>query len=166
MALPENHPKRSFIRRAVESEMRLSYHDRILKTLPEAMQNDPSVIASRQPGPEAEYEDPCSSSLSELAVRFNPVCSESPPRAFRVHLKPFAWALTGRRSHRPPRLPQIDIGRRSLSSYTYRFVHSLVSLPIRPLHWVSFLFASSQCYRTVSPALARSYSTRRHRSEA
>lgn len=58
LALPENHPKRSFIRRAVESEMRLSYHDRILKTLPEAMQNDPSVIASRQPGPEAEYEDP------------------------------------------------------------------------------------------------------------
>ncbi|KAL4075617.1 MIF4G like-domain-containing protein [Scleroderma yunnanense] len=58
LALPEHHPKRNFMRRAVESEIRLSYHDRILKTLPEPMQNDTSVISSRPPGPDAEYEDP------------------------------------------------------------------------------------------------------------
>ena len=71
LGLPENHPKRCFIRRAVESEMRLSYHDRILKTLPEPMQNDESVIANQPPGPEAEYEDPCLSSSFELGIRSN-----------------------------------------------------------------------------------------------
>ncbi|KAG6333085.1 hypothetical protein ID866_6009 [Astraeus odoratus] len=58
LALPESHPKRIFVRRAVEAEIRLSYHDRILKTLPEPMQNDPNVIPTQQPGPDAEYEDP------------------------------------------------------------------------------------------------------------
>lgn len=55
----EQHPKRSFVRRAIELEVRLSYHDRILKTLPELMQTDPNVIAVQPPGPNFEYEDPC-----------------------------------------------------------------------------------------------------------
>ncbi|KAI6046510.1 MIF4G like-domain-containing protein [Pisolithus marmoratus] len=58
LVLPENHPKRTFVRRAVESEIRLSYHERILKALPEAMQDDPNVISSQQPGPDPEYEEP------------------------------------------------------------------------------------------------------------
>ena len=37
LALSEQHPKRTFIRRALEFEIRLSYHDRVLKTLPEPM---------------------------------------------------------------------------------------------------------------------------------
>lgn len=49
------------MRRAIELEMRLSYHDRVLKTLPEPMQTDPNVIASQPPGPNFEYEDPCES---------------------------------------------------------------------------------------------------------
>ncbi|KAG6375040.1 MIF4G like-domain-containing protein [Boletus reticuloceps] len=58
LALVEQHPKRTFMRRAIEVEVRLSYHDRILKTLPESMQSDPSVIAAQPPGPSFEYEDP------------------------------------------------------------------------------------------------------------
>ncbi|KAF9224403.1 hypothetical protein BS17DRAFT_779738 [Gyrodon lividus] len=58
LALVKDHPKRTFVRRAIVFEVRLSYHDRILKTLPEPMQNDPNVISNQQPGPEFEYEDP------------------------------------------------------------------------------------------------------------
>ena len=47
------------MRRAVELEVRLSYHDRVLKTLPEPMQTDSNVITTQPPGPNFEYEDPC-----------------------------------------------------------------------------------------------------------
>ena len=46
------------MRRAVEFEIRLAYHDRILKTLPEAMQGpDAYTIAGTAPGPSFEYDD-------------------------------------------------------------------------------------------------------------
>lgn len=54
-----SHPKRNFIRRAVEYEIRLSYHDRVLKTLPEAMiAPDAGVLPTQAPGPEYDYDDP------------------------------------------------------------------------------------------------------------
>lgn len=47
------------MRRALEFEIRLSYHDRILKTLPEPMQApDAFTIAEQAPGPDFEYDDP------------------------------------------------------------------------------------------------------------
>ncbi|KAH7888158.1 MIF4G like-domain-containing protein [Phlebopus sp. FC_14] len=58
LALTDHHPKRSFVRLALEFEIRLSYHDRVLKTLPEPMQTDVTVICDQAPGPEFEYEDP------------------------------------------------------------------------------------------------------------
>ncbi|KAF8841289.1 hypothetical protein BDN67DRAFT_989826 [Paxillus ammoniavirescens] len=58
LALVGDHPKRTFVRRAIVFEVRLSYHDRILKTLPDPMQTDPDVIDNQAPGPEFEYEDP------------------------------------------------------------------------------------------------------------
>lgn len=47
------------MRRAVEYEIRLSYYDRVLRTLPEAMA-EPSVqvMPESAPGPEFEYEEP------------------------------------------------------------------------------------------------------------
>lgn len=49
------------MRRAVDYEIRLSYYDRILKTLPEPMQNpDALVVPSEAPGPDFEYDDPAS----------------------------------------------------------------------------------------------------------
>ncbi|KAF8629608.1 hypothetical protein AX15_003350 [Amanita polypyramis BW_CC] len=59
LALPIQHPKRTFMQRAIEYEMRLSYHERILKTLPEAMQApDVCIIPEQAPGPNFEYDDP------------------------------------------------------------------------------------------------------------
>jgi nuclear cap-binding protein subunit 1 len=56
--LAEQHPKRAFIRRALEFEIRLSYHDRILKTLPEAMQvSEAKLIPPEPPGPHFEYDE-------------------------------------------------------------------------------------------------------------
>jgi nuclear cap-binding protein subunit 1 len=59
LGLTIQHPKRGFMRRAIEFEIRLAYHDRIMKTLPESMQAaDAYVIAEQAPGPAYEYEDP------------------------------------------------------------------------------------------------------------
>jgi nuclear cap-binding protein subunit 1 len=47
------------MRRAVDYEIRLSYYDRIVKTLPEPMQDpDAGLIPSEAPGPDFEYDDP------------------------------------------------------------------------------------------------------------
>jgi nuclear cap-binding protein subunit 1 len=59
LSLTFQHPKRVFMRRAIEFEIRLSYHDRILKTLPEAMQTELAQnIQQQAPGPDYGYDDP------------------------------------------------------------------------------------------------------------
>ncbi|KAF8075867.1 armadillo-type protein [Lyophyllum atratum] len=59
LALTVQHPRRTFMRRAIEFEIRLSYHDRILKTLPEAMHPPEAFTVPEQaPGPDYEYDDP------------------------------------------------------------------------------------------------------------
>ena len=58
LSLVPLHPKRSFMRRAVEYEIRLSYYDRILRIIPEAMaEPEARVMPDQAPGPEFEYED-------------------------------------------------------------------------------------------------------------
>ncbi|WVQ71472.1 hypothetical protein IAR50_001010 [Cryptococcus sp. DSM 104548] len=55
--LPLTHPKRAFMRRVVELEIRLAYYDRILDTLPEPMTaENAGVIASEAPDPFWAYE--------------------------------------------------------------------------------------------------------------
>ncbi|KAI0922046.1 hypothetical protein AcW2_006852 [Taiwanofungus camphoratus] len=59
LTLSSRHPKRVFMRRAVEFEIRLSYFDRVLKTLPEPMQSgDAGVMPAEAPGPDFDYDDP------------------------------------------------------------------------------------------------------------
>lgn len=62
------------MRRALEFEIRLSYHDRIVKTLPPVMQEeDAHVIAVQAPGPEFEYEEPskqCNRSTKSQCLNF------------------------------------------------------------------------------------------------
>ncbi|KDQ07778.1 hypothetical protein BOTBODRAFT_70220 [Botryobasidium botryosum FD-172 SS1] len=59
LSLASHHPKRAFIRRALEYETRLSYHDRVLKTLPPEFQAaEAEAIAAEAPGPLFEYDDP------------------------------------------------------------------------------------------------------------
>ena len=63
--LSVRHPKRRFVRQALEYEIRLSYYDRILRTLPEAMQSpEARCMPDETPGPEYEYDDPCEWKLS------------------------------------------------------------------------------------------------------
>jgi hypothetical protein len=58
LALPASHPKRAFMRRVVELEIRLAYHDRILETLPEPMQSaEAGVICAQPPDPVWPYEN-------------------------------------------------------------------------------------------------------------
>lgn len=59
LELPRLHPKIAFMRRVVELEIRLSYHDRIKGTLPEAMQ-DPSagILAEDSEAPYYPFENP------------------------------------------------------------------------------------------------------------
>ena len=59
LTLALEHPKRGFMRRAVEFEIRLSYSDRIAKTLAEQMQPPEAYVLPEQaPGPNFEYDDP------------------------------------------------------------------------------------------------------------
>ena len=59
LSLPSRHPKRNFIRRAIEIEIRLAYFDRIQKTLPEAYQvPGTDALPDEAPGPEFTYDDP------------------------------------------------------------------------------------------------------------
>ncbi|KAJ7163814.1 MIF4G like-domain-containing protein [Mycena crocata] len=59
LSLAIQHPRRAFMRRALEFEIRLSYHDRILKTLPAEMQApEGHTISEQAPGPDFEYDDP------------------------------------------------------------------------------------------------------------
>ncbi|KZT27073.1 hypothetical protein NEOLEDRAFT_1131600 [Neolentinus lepideus HHB14362 ss-1] len=59
LSLAQQHPKRGFARRAVEFEIRLAYHERIAKTLPEAFQAEGAhVLPEHAPGPDFEYDEP------------------------------------------------------------------------------------------------------------
>lgn len=59
LQLCPHHPKRNFIRRAIEVEVRLAYHERIMKTLPEPyLSSDAGVTPDQAPGPEFDYDDP------------------------------------------------------------------------------------------------------------
>ncbi|ESK93122.1 cap binding protein 80-pb [Moniliophthora roreri MCA 2997] len=59
LALCDKHPKRNFIRRALELEIRLSYYDRIAKSIPQEMHPaEAFCLPSQAPGPDFEYDDP------------------------------------------------------------------------------------------------------------
>ena len=71
LELPTAHPKRAFVRRVVDLELRLAYHDRILHTLPEPMQEESAgVISSLPPDPVWIYEQAGESSTSCSIIRF------------------------------------------------------------------------------------------------
>ncbi|GAA5880762.1 hypothetical protein JCM16303_004343 [Sporobolomyces ruberrimus] len=55
MEVSDKHPKRVFVKRVIELEVRLSYHDRIKGTIPESML-ETAVMADDAPGPEYDYD--------------------------------------------------------------------------------------------------------------
>jgi nuclear cap-binding protein subunit 1 len=56
LELPSAHPRRAFIRKVVDSEVRLAYHNRILQTLPEQMQAKEAEVIGEDPQPLWPYE--------------------------------------------------------------------------------------------------------------
>ncbi|KAG9043672.1 hypothetical protein FS837_009258 [Tulasnella sp. UAMH 9824] len=57
--LPRCHPRRRFIQRAIELEIRAAYFDRIKEVLPiEYHEPEASALPEEAPGPEYEYDDP------------------------------------------------------------------------------------------------------------
>lgn len=57
LELPTAHPKRAFMRRVVDLEVRLAYHDRILQSLPEQMLEEVAGVVSKDaPDPTWVYE--------------------------------------------------------------------------------------------------------------
>ncbi|KAI9616102.1 hypothetical protein KEM48_005359 [Puccinia striiformis f. sp. tritici PST-130] len=55
--LPVSHPKRVFVARVIELEIRLSYYDRIKETVPSKFL-EVGIMSNDPPGPTFEYEDP------------------------------------------------------------------------------------------------------------
>lgn len=89
LALTVQHPKRAFMRRAIEFEIRLAYHERIFKTLPEQMQEaDAYTIPDNGPTPAFEYEDPCRF-ISELHLE-NYTNPSPQPIPTTMPLRPFS----------------------------------------------------------------------------
>lgn len=60
MSESEKHPKRVFVKRVMDLEIRLSYFDRIKNTVPGSML-ETGVFPEEAPGPDYVYEDPGSS---------------------------------------------------------------------------------------------------------
>ncbi|ORY25746.1 MIF4G like-domain-containing protein [Naematelia encephala] len=96
LELPAAHPRRAFMRRIVELEVRLAYHDRIRETLPEPMLVDGAgVIPSEQPDPNWVYEKddhPLHAEAVELLKLFRQKASANDVRA---HLETLPNASSG-----------------------------------------------------------------------
>ncbi|KIJ70616.1 hypothetical protein HYDPIDRAFT_172390 [Hydnomerulius pinastri MD-312] len=107
LALTDRHPKRAFVRRALEFEMRLSYHDRILRTLPEPMQTDLNVISDQAPGPEFQYEDPSNPYHDASQSIVNLLRGRSRPEEVLSHLDTLKTTLESTASAPHP-FPHID----------------------------------------------------------
>ncbi|KAI0676720.1 cap binding protein 80-PB [Trametes maxima] len=88
LVLVPQHPKRTFIRRAVEFEIRLSYHDRILRILPEAMHDaQTAVISAEAPGPEYEYDEPTNPYHESAQSILNLIRGRAKPEDVMAHLE-------------------------------------------------------------------------------
>ncbi|KAF8264305.1 MIF4G like-domain-containing protein [Lactarius quietus] len=87
LALPGHHPKRIFVHRALELEVRLSYYDRVLKTLPQEFQEPlAGAMPDQAPGPTYEYEDPSAPHYDAAQGVLNQLRSRTKPEDVLVHL--------------------------------------------------------------------------------
>lgn len=68
MDVSAKHPKRVFVKRTIELEIRLSYYDRVKGTIPEIML-DTGVVPEETPGAEYAYESAGQSCLFALLLR-------------------------------------------------------------------------------------------------
>ncbi|KAH9991616.1 MIF4G like-domain-containing protein [Russula compacta] len=87
LALSVQHPKRLFIHRALQLEIRLSYYDRVLKTLPQPFQESSAgAMPDQAPGPTYEYEDPTAPHYDAAQSVLNQIRSRTKPEEVLAHL--------------------------------------------------------------------------------
>ncbi|WVQ78210.1 hypothetical protein IAT38_000293 [Cryptococcus sp. DSM 104549] len=96
LELPGTHPRRAFMRRMVELEVRLAYHDRILETLPEPMtQEGAGVISPEAPDPFWAYEKEDHPLHAEAAGLLALLRQKLPPTEIISHLNQLPNASSG-----------------------------------------------------------------------
>ncbi|WWC85240.1 uncharacterized protein L201_000102 [Kwoniella dendrophila CBS 6074] len=96
LELPASHPKRAFMRRVTELEVRLAYYDRILDTLPEPMQAEGAgVISSQPPEPVWAYEKPDHPLHNEAKELLQLFRSKATVSEIRLHIESIANSTSG-----------------------------------------------------------------------
>ncbi|KAH9921501.1 cap binding protein 80-PB [Epithele typhae] len=95
LSLVPQHPKRTFMRKVVELEIRLSYHDRVSRGLPESMvAADAQVISVEAPGPEFEFEDAEHPDYEAAQSVLNLLRGRAKPDDVMAHLETLRNGLT------------------------------------------------------------------------
>ncbi|WVR04989.1 hypothetical protein IAU60_002001 [Kwoniella sp. DSM 27419] len=135
LELPSSHPRRAFMRRVTELEIRLAYHDRILETLPDAMVADNAgVISSEPPEPFWAYEradHPLHAEAKEVLALFRQKATSSDVKQY---IEQLPSASDGPRESLPPAMRQmvvetlLHLGSRSFSHFlnaTERYIDIL-----------------------------------------
>ncbi|ORY91755.1 MIF4G like-domain-containing protein [Leucosporidium creatinivorum] len=92
MDVSAKHPKRVFVKRTMELEIRLSYYDRVKGTIPVVML-DTGVIPDDAPGAEYAYENPDHKHAAAAASLLRLVRAKGPIPEVETELAEFASAL-------------------------------------------------------------------------
>ncbi|WRT66889.1 uncharacterized protein IL334_003852 [Kwoniella shivajii] len=135
LELPASHPRRAFMRRVTELEVRLAYYDRILDTLPEAMAVEGAgVISSAPPEPIWPYEiedHPLHSEATEILGLFR---SKTSTTDVQAHLEQLPNSKSGPSEPLYPNIRKmvfetiLHLGSRSFSHFlnaTERYLETL-----------------------------------------
>ncbi|WVW83418.1 hypothetical protein I302_105438 [Kwoniella bestiolae CBS 10118] len=94
--LPLSHPKRAFMRRVTELEVRLAYYDRIYDTLPEPMKAEGAgVISSESPEPFWPYEKPDHPLHAEAKELLHLFRTKTSPSDVRSYLESLPGSISG-----------------------------------------------------------------------
>lgn len=95
LELPASHPRRAFMRRVVEQEIRLAYHDRILQTLPEPMfAKGAEVVSEEVPDPTWSFESPSAELHHEAVDLLKRMKQKAPSHEVKRYINELPGAMT------------------------------------------------------------------------
>lgn len=123
LVLPAAHPKRAFMRRVVEQEIRLAYHDRILQTLPDEMfAKGAGVVSEEAPDPVWKYESKDSELHNEAVTLLRMMKQKAPSNEVKDYINDLPGARSDDDSLSAPVLQMVTetilkLGDRSFSHF-------------------------------------------------
>ncbi|GAA5821849.1 hypothetical protein JCM11251_004742 [Rhodosporidiobolus azoricus] len=106
MDVSDKHPKRVFVKRVIDLEVRLSYFDRIKGTIPEAML-DTGVVPDDSPGPEYAYDSPEHTHHAASAAFLKLIRSKAPIVEAEEELSNFQKALEAEHNLDPEKAERV-----------------------------------------------------------